>query len=227
MTTLLTGATGFLGGNIVRALVARGDRVRVLVRPTSDVGELEKLDVEIVTGDVTDRASVAAAVTGCERVFHSAALVKTWLPGRSQFERVNVDGTRNVIETALEAGAERVVYTSTFLVLKPSDEPILALSRADENEVWTDYARTKRTAQQFVDELVAGGAPVVSVFPGVIYGPGKLTAGNLIVDWIVRFARGKFPGFLGGGHKRWSVSVVDDVVAGHLIADDKGTPGAC
>jgi farnesol dehydrogenase len=96
---------------------------------------------------------------------------------------------------------------------------------AAEDEVWTEYARTKRLAEIEVRRLAAGGAPVVTLFPGVIFGPGKLTAGNLIVDWIVRFCRGKFPGFLGKGAERWCFAYVSDVAKGHLLADERGENG--
>ena len=224
MTTLSTGATGFLGGALTRALVRRGDRVRVLVRPTSDRGVLEGLDVEWVTGDVTDRPSVAAAVRGCDRVFHAAALVRTWLRDRSQFERVNVEGTRHVLETALDAGVTRIVCTSTFLSLAPGEHADDD-TRSGELDARTDYARTKRLAQLLVDRFAADGAPVVSVFPGVVFGPGKITAANLVVGWVVRFLRGRFPGYLGRGDRLWSFAFVDDVVRGHLLADETGHPG--
>ena len=225
MTTLVTGATGFLGGVLARRLVARGDHVRVLVRPASDRSALDDLNVEFVEGDVTDRASLDAAVRGCDRVFHSAALVKTWLRDRSRYAQVNVEGTRNLVQAALDAGVTRIVYTSTFLVLKPGDEPATEDARASEREVWTHYARTKWLAHREVDRFIEAGAPVVVVYPGVIFGPGRLTEGNLIVNWIVRFARGKFPGFLGQGAEKWSFAFVDDVARGHLLADEKGAAG--
>jgi len=225
MTTLLTGATGFLGGMLARKLVERGDRVRAFVRATADRDALDRLGVECVPGDVTDRESVAAAVKGCDRVFHSAAIVRTWVRDRADFERVNVAGTRNVIEEALEAGATRIVYTSTFLVLKPSEQPANEETRADETEVQTDYARSKWLARRVVEGLAAGGAPVVMCFPGIIFGPGKLTEGNLLVNWILRFARGTFPGYLGKGDRLWNFAFVEDVARGHLLADEKGGPG--
>lgn len=224
MTTLITGATGFLGGVLAQQLVERGDRVRALVRASSDRSGLKGLGVEFAIGDVTDRESVMAAARGCERVYHVAALVKTWVRDRSLYERVNLDGARNVIEAATRAGAVRIVYTSTFLVLKPG-ERMSEDAPASEDEVWTEYARTKRLAEIEVRRLASEGAPVVTLYPGVIFGPGKLTAGNLIVDWIVRFCRGKFPGFLGKGARIWSFAYARDVAKGHLLADEKGEVG--
>jgi farnesol dehydrogenase len=225
MTTLITGATGFVGGAIVRELVRRGNRVRVLVRPSSDRRALDGLDCEFAVGDVTDRASVEAAVKGCDRVFHAAALVVTWLRDRSAFDRVNVGGTRNVVEEALKAGVRRIVYTSTFLVLKPGEQPITEDTRARKEDTPTDYARSKRLAQNLVDRFVAEGAPIISVFPGVVFGPGRSTAGNLVGDWMVRFLRGEFPGYLGGGDRLWSFALADDVAVGHRLADEKGKTG--
>lgn len=225
MTTLITGATGFLGEALTREVVRRGDAARVLVRPTSDRASLDALGVECIAGDVNDRASVARAVRGCDRVFHAAGLVATWRRDPSDYDRANVVGTRNVIESALDAGVRRMVYTSTFLALKPSAQPMKEDSRASAEETPTDYARTKRLALEWVDGVVAKGAPVVVVFPGTIFGPGRLTAGNLLVDWIIRFLRGRFPGFLGRGEQVWNFAFVEDVVRGHLLAAEKGAPG--
>jgi len=227
MTTLITGATGFLGGALACELVRRGDHVRVLVRPSSDRSTLEGLEVEFAVGDVTDRASLDAAVKGCERVFHAAALVVTWLRDRSHFERVNVEGTRNVVGASLDAGVGRIVYTSTFLVLKPGEHPITEDTRAGSEDTRTDYARTKRLAQEVIDRFVAGGAPIVTVFPGVVFGPGRSTAGKLVDDWIIRFLKGKFPGYLGRGDRLWSFAFIDDVARGHRLADEKGERGRC
>ena len=245
MTTLVTGGTGFLGGALTRALVRRGDRVRVLVRPQT-MQTMGTVPVEFVPGDVTDRASLEAAGKGCDRVFHAAGLVATWRRNRSEFDRVNVDGTRNVIEAALAAGASRIVCTSTFLVLKPSERPMTEDTRADAADARTDYGRTKRLAREVVDGFIAKGAPIVTVYPGVIFGPGSAwakpgsavakpgsavakpgrgTAGGLITGWIARFLKGDFPGYLGRGDRKWSFAFVEDVARGHLLADEKGRPG--
>src|SRR3990172_1797452 len=113
MTTLVTGGTGFIGGNVVKALVARGETVRALVRQTSKIDHLKALDVELCYGDVTDADSVAAAMKGCDQLYHIAATYEWWLRNRSQFYRVNVEGTRNILKAAQEAGVQKVVHTST------------------------------------------------------------------------------------------------------------------
>jgi farnesol dehydrogenase len=137
-----------------------------------------------------------------------------------------VAGTRNVIEEAQAAGARRIVYTSTFLTLNALKEGLITeRDLAGPDAVWTDYARTKREARLVVDDLVAKGAPVVTVYPGVMFGPGRLTAGNLIDHWIIDFLKGRFIGFLGKGDRRWSYAFVEDVARGHLLAETKGDPG--
>jgi len=186
MRVLVTGGTGFVGKPTVGRLVESGHEVRCLVRQTSDSGELEALGCELVYGDVTDRASVLEGMKGCEWVVHLANVYSFWEPDRSVYRRVNVEGTRNVMEAALETGASKVLHVSTFVVWgKPPQCPF------DEEtpvgpERFTEYARTKFEGDLVVWELHRErGLPVVMLYPGVVLGAGnpKSTGqyvGNLI-----------------------------------------------
>src|SRR5215207_2262673 len=186
MRVFVTGGTGFVGKPTVRRLVESGHEVRCLVRQTSDSGELEALGCELVYGDVTDRASVLEGMKGCEWVVHLANVYSFWEPDRSVYRRVNVEGTRNVMEAALETGASKVLHVSTFVVWgKPPQAPF------DEEtpvgpERFTEYARTKYEGDLVVWELHRErGLPVVMLYPGSVLGAGnpKSTGqyvGNLI-----------------------------------------------
>jgi len=227
-TILVTGGTGFLGKHLVRALSQSGDGVRLLVRPSRSVPEMEAWPgVEIVRGDVTDAASVKTAMSGVDRVFHAAGLVKKWLRDRSTFDRVNVEGVDSLLEVARGAGVRRVVYTSSFMAIGHSDRAGLATEATlhEANHDHNDYERTKRLAEEVAGRHVAEGFDVVTVVPGVIYGPGELTEGNLVVKIFCDFLRGKLPGIPGPGDQRWCYAFVDDVVSGHMAAMDRGARG--
>jgi len=221
---LLTGATGFLGKAVARHLSARGHALRILARETSDLRGLPA-DVDVARGDVTLSDSVRAAAQGCDAVIHMAALVKNWAPDPARFEAVNVGGLRNAIAAAQGAGA-RLVYTSSFMAVGPAGpEP------ADESRVHpgrrycNDYERTKAVADRAAREAAAVGADVVMLYPGVVYGPGELTDGNLVVQMIADHLRGRLAGVIGPGDRLWSYSFVEDVAVGHALALEKGRAG--
>jgi farnesol dehydrogenase len=214
MKILVTGGTGYLGRAIVTALAARGHELVVFARGASRSG----LPGRLVDGDVRDRDALARAARGCDAISHSAALVSIWRRRRQDFDDVNVGGLVNVVAAAEAAGAARVVYTSSFLALPPADgrAPLEA----------NDYQRTKVAADRLADRFVKDGRPLVRVYPGVVYGPGSLTEGNLVGRLIADHLRGRLPGLLGGGLAPWSCAYVDDVAAGHAAALERGALGS-
>jgi len=220
---LLTGGTGFLGKNVARALAAGGHEVRVLAREGSNLSGLPA--AQIARGDVTDAASVRRAAEGCQAVLHMAAMVKVWAPERDEFDRVNVEGLSNALKAAEAAGA-RLVYTSSFMALGPTGS-----TPADESQVHpgasfrNDYERTKARADVLAREAAAAGRDVVLLYPGVVYGPGDRTAGNIVVNMVADHLRGAFPGVIGPGDRLWSYAFVEDVAAGHVSALERGRPG--
>jgi NAD+-dependent farnesol dehydrogenase len=221
---LLTGATGFLGKNVARQLAARGHALRILARETSDLRGLPA-GVEMARGDVTLADSLHDAARGCDAVLHMAALVKNWVPDRAQFDAVNVSGFRNALAAAERAGA-RLLYTSSFMAVGPAG-PV----PADESQVHpgrrycNDYERTKALADRAAREAAAGGADVIILYPGVVYGPGELTDGNLVVQMIADHLHGRLPGVIGPGDRLWSYSFVDDVALGQALALERGRAG--
>lgn len=221
--SLVTGATGFVGSAVARALLARGNRVRVLARPNSDRRNLAGLAVEIAEGALEDPRSLARAVAGCRYVYHVAADYRIWVPDTAPMFRANVDGTRDLLAAALEAGTERVVYTSSVATLG-----LVPGGSADEeipsslDDMIGPYKRSKFVAEEVVQELVrARGLPVVIVNPSTPVGPGDIKptpTGRLIVE----AARGQMPAFVDTG---LNIVHVDDVAAGHLAAAEKGRIG--
>jgi len=214
MKVLVTGGTGYLGRAVVRALAARGHDVVVFARHATAASPTR--GATAIDGDVRDLVAFQRAATGCEAICHTAALVSIWRPRRQDFDDVNVGGLRNAIEAAAVLGIRRVLYTSSFLALPPAGRstPIEA----------NDYQRTKVAADRAADAAVATGAPLVRVYPGVIYGPGLLTEGNLVGRLIADHLKRRLPGLIGPEHL-WSYAFVDDVAVGHCSALERGAVG--
>jgi nucleoside-diphosphate-sugar epimerase len=216
--SLVTGGSGFIGRRLARALVERGDRVRVLVRDPASAEDLRDLGVDLFQGDVTDEASVRRAVEGVERVFHAAGLVGEWLD-RRQAEAVNVEGTRGVLTAAGEAGAVRAVHVSSLAVLGTKHH-----FGTDESAPYAPndpYTDTKIESERVARELGASGLIETAVIrPGFVYGPGD----RHVLGGLVEAVRaGKFT-FVGDGSKQLNTVYVDDVAAAALLADE--TPRA-
>jgi dihydroflavonol-4-reductase len=221
-TTLVTGASGFLGSAIAAALRARGYDIRVLVRPSSPRINLDPADT-VCEGDLRDRASLAAALKGARFLFHAAADYRLWARDRDEITRNNVEGTRLIMEEALSAGVERVVYTSSVATLKlgegaPSteDHPLA------EGEGIGAYKRSKVAAERVVEAMVRRERlPAVIVNPSTPIGPRDVKptpTGRIIVE----AASGRMPGFVDTG---LNLAHVDDVAAGHLAALERGRIG--
>ena len=221
---LVTGATGFVGSAVARALLARGQTVRVLVRKGSDRANLAGLDVALTEGDLTDPVSLARAVAGCGSLFHVAADYRIWVPDPAAMLRANVDGTRSLMLAAADAGVSRIVYCSSVAALgltkdgTPADET----TPVSEDAVVGIYKKSKYRAEQAVLALVRDrGLPAVIVNPAAPIGPRDIKptpTGKMIAD----AASGRMPAYVDTG---LNVVHVDDVAAGHLLAMDHGRVG--
>lgn len=224
MKVLVTGATGFVGAHLVRALVQAGHAVRVLYRSGSKLRQLADLDLEAVQGTLADSAALERACAGCDVLFHVAAKADYWKDDdRAALWQINVEGTRNILAAARAAGVKRVVFTSSAsaIGIRPGTE------LADENDAFNlpperfYYAYTKWKAEEAVAEFVADGMDIVTLNPAVIIGPGDLNAisGSFIIEtaryqWLVPMSSG-------------GLSVIDvrDVARAHLNAIDRGRSG--
>jgi dihydroflavonol-4-reductase len=219
--TLVTGASGLVGSNLVRALLERGDDVRLLLRPTAPQDNLDGLACERATGDILDRRSVRRALRDVQRVFHVAGTTSLRKPAAEVY-RVNVDGTRIVLEECLRAGVERVVHTSSVAAVGPAKRG----STADETQLFEagafgiPYVTAKHEAEVQALRLAARGLPVVIVNPGHVFGRGDLHRSS--TDIVRRFLRRRIPAYVDG-----ALNIVDvrDVARGHLAADERGVPG--
>ena len=212
MKVLVTGGTGYLGSAIVRAFASCGHQPFVFARRAGDV----TLPGVAVKGDVRDRRAVEDAVRQVEAVCHTAALVSLWQRRASDFDDVNVGGLQTVLDTCESSGIERIVYTSSFLALPPADRAVPLEAN--------DYQRTKVRGRELARAAVSRGVPLVTLYPGVIYGPGAQTEGNLVGRLVRDHLSGKLPGVVGASHI-WSCAHVDDVAAAHVRALEVGKPG--
>jgi farnesol dehydrogenase len=213
MNVLATGGTGYLGRALVTALAARGHDVVVFARHASQSG----LRGRAVDGDIRDRDALERAVAGCDAIVHAAALVSIWRTRREDFDDINVGGLRNVLALAAAHRISQLFYISSFLALPPRDRdaPLEA----------NDYQRTKVAADRLADAAVAAGSPLIRIYPGVIYGPGSLTEGNLVGRLVRDHLIHRLPGLIGPEHL-WSYSYVDDVATGLCAAIERGRAGA-
>jgi dihydroflavonol-4-reductase len=217
--TLVTGATGFIGWHVVRKLLARGSKVRALVRPASKVREL---DVEVVTGDLRDPDSLDRAVEGCGLVFHIAADYRLWARDPGELFRSNVDGTRNLLTAARHRGVERVVYTSTVGCIGIPKDGLGTEDTAVSIEDMTGaYKRSKFQAEQVALDYARTGFPVVIVNPTAPVGDHDFRptpTGKIVVDYL----KGAMPAFVDTG---LNLVDVQDTAEGHLLAAERGRPG--
>lgn len=220
--TLLTGATGFIGSHLARALVQRGDELRITVRDDSDTRQLAGLELETVNCDVLDRREVRRALKGVDRVFHAAGVTSVRPADAERLFRVNVGGTTVVMEECLRAGVGRVVLTSSAAALGPAQRG----KTADEAQLFTaahlgiPYVSSVHEAEGVALRLAAQGLPLVCVNPAVAFGPGDVhvTSTRLVRSFLL----GKVPAYTDG-----ALNVVDvrDVANGHLQADALGQVG--
>ncbi|CAN5750482.1 NAD-dependent epimerase/dehydratase family protein [soil metagenome] len=221
-TTLVTGATGFIGSHVARRLVERGDDVRVTTRDGSSEEGLLGLECERVRCDLLDRRAVRRALEGVDRVFHSAGMVSLRPGDDAALFRVNVDATRLLLEECLRAGVERVTYTSSVAAIGPAASG----QRGDERQLFTAgalgvaYINSKHEAEVEALRIAARGLPLVCVNPCIVFGAGDVYGGS--TSLVRRFLLGRIPAYVDGG---LNIVDVEDVAAGHLLADERGQPG--
>ncbi|MBI4300874.1 MAG: NAD-dependent epimerase/dehydratase family protein [Chloroflexi bacterium] len=223
MKALVTGATGFIGSNVVRELLAAGHEVRVLVRPGADTRNIDGLPVETAIGDLLDIESLRRAAQGCDALFHVAALYSLWAPNAQVVYRANVEGTVNVLTAALEAGVQKAVYTSSVATISPSrnGRPSAEDAPFYEEDLIGAYKQSKYVAEQEALRFTDKGLPVVVVNPSAPVGRGDIKptpTGRIVLD----FLRGRMPGYVDTG---LNVVDVEDVAKGHLLAYEKGKVG--
>jgi dihydroflavonol-4-reductase len=222
MTTLVTGAAGFLGSHVTRQLVARGDEVRVLLRASSTNRAIADLSLEYVTGDLRDPASLDRAMKGVKRVFHVAADYRLWAKRKQDIYDSNVGGTKNLLEAAKRAGVEQLIYTSTVATIAV-DRPQLPNEFTDAKleEMVGHYKRSKWMAEREALDAAKSGLPVIVAMPTTPVGPWDwkpTPTGKIVLD----FLNGKMPGYVETG---LNFVGVEECAAGHLLIAEKGKAG--
>jgi len=222
MTTLVTGASGFLGSHVTRQLVARGENVRVLLRASSNNRAIADLPLEYVTGDLRDAASLARALSGVTRVFHVAADYRLWAKRKQDIYDSNVGGTRNLLDAAKRAGVSQFIYTSTVatIAVDRSEQPS-EFTDAKLEEMVGHYKRSKWQAERLVLDSAKQGFPAIVAMPTTPVGPWDwkpTPTGKIILD----FLNGKMPGYVKTG---LNFVGVEECAAGHLLISDKGKVG--
>ncbi len=222
MTTLITGAAGFLGSHVARQLVARGDEVRVLLRASSTNRAIADLSLEYVTGDLRDPASLDRAMKGVKRVFHVAADYRLWAKRSREIYDSNVGGTKNLLDAARRAGVEQLIYTSTVATIAV-DRPQLPNESTDAKlgEMVGHYKRSKWMAEREALNAAKSGLPVIVAMPTTPVGPWDwkpTPTGKIILD----FLNGKMPGYVETG---LNFVGVEECAAGHLLVAEKGKVG--
>jgi dihydroflavonol-4-reductase len=222
MTTLVTGAAGFLGSHVTRQLVARGDEVRVLLRASSTNRAIADLPLEYVTGDLRDPASLDRAMKGVKRVFHVAADYRLWAKRKQDIYDSNVGGTKNLLNAAKRAGVEQLIYTSTVATIAVDrPQPPNEFTDAKLEEMVGHYKRSKWMAEREVLDAAKSGLPVVVAMPTTPVGPWDwkpTPTGKIVLD----FLNGKMPGYVATG---LNFVGVEECAAGHLLIAEKGKLG--
>ena len=224
MKVLITGATGFLGSAVLRLLIDEGYDVRVLVRKNADMRNIEEYDVKIIKGDLQNTESLKSAVYSCEQVFHVAADYRLWVPDPENMYKTNIDGTRNLILAATDAGVEKIVYTSSVATIGTNNDgtPADEMTPSSLENMIGVYKRSKFLAEQAVKDLVnEKSCPVIIVNPAAPVGPCDIKptpTGKIILDTI----RNRMPAYVKTG---LNIVHVDDVAQGHLLAMEKGEIG--
>jgi len=222
MTTLITGATGFLGSHIVKKLVKRGEKVKVLLRKTSNTSNIENIDVERVYGDILDGNSIKDALKACDTLYHTAGLTSSKKADYKKMEDINIKGTINVLSAALESGIKKAVYTSSVAAIGADSAGGVINENTTfmlENE-GIQYVNTKYHAEKEALKIYEKSLPLVIVNPSVVLGPGDIYLST--TGLIIRYCKKRIPGYLDSG---FNVVDVEDVAEGHILAAEKGRTG--
>ncbi len=221
MRYFVTGATGFIGGRVARMLVAAGHQVVAIARHPAAATDLSNLGVQVVAGDVTDRESLREPMTGVDGVYHIAGWYRIGVKDKSQAARINVDGTRNVLEIMRELGIPRGVYTSTLAVNSDTHGRVVDETYRYTGPFLSEYDRTKWVAHyQVAEPMIEAGLPLVIVMPGVVYGPGDTSS---LRTTFLQYLERKLPVVPQRTAFCWAT--VEDTARGHLLAMEKGKVG--
>lgn len=226
MKILITGATGYLGHRLALTLAERNNEVHILVRNPDSGNIPQHKNIEVFAGDITQKQSITSAISECSQVYHTAALVKAFDKDATLFYKVNVEGTRNLLESALETGVEKFVFTSSCSVIGPTLKAAMCENDKRISPLDNDYDATKYMAEKLVKEFGKKGLHTVIVSPSKVFGPSGFDAKSISVNTVIsRFIKGE-PTFIPKpGKLIANYCFIEDVVEGHILAMSKGNVG--
>ena len=225
MRYFITGATGFIGSNLARRLAGQGHQVRALIRKRSRAGLLENKNIDLIEGTLMDTQILLKAMEGVDGVFHLAAYAKPWAKDPTHYNRINLQGTLNILEAAQQQGVTKVVFTSTAGTLGPSLNGPVNETTPRLHDFFNEYESTKFMAEKAVKDYVLKGMNISIVHPSRVYGPGVLSKSNSVTIMVKNFLKGLWRIIPGDGNKMGNYVYIDDVVDGHIAALEKGKPG--
>lgn len=225
MKVFVSGATGFIGIQLVKRLTGQGETVHALYRSETKADLIRLPGVKFFKGDILDASSLATAMKGCQAAYHTAAFAGVWAKDPEQVFRLNVDGAMNVIEAARKSGTARVVLTSTAGILGPSQKDPVHESTPPPSSFFTLYEESKFQLEQKLLGSNEGKPEVVIVNPTRVYGPGYLSESNGVTRMIKQYMEGSWRLLPGDGLSLGNYVHVEDVVSGHLLAMQKGLAG--
>ncbi|HEY6979266.1 MAG TPA: SDR family oxidoreductase [Chitinophagaceae bacterium] len=226
MNIFITGATGYVGNNLAKRLADEGHTIHALCRSANKSFLLDHPNIKIFRGDITEVASIEKAMQGCNRVYHLAAFARVWAKDPSLFYKLNVEGTKHVLEVARKLAINDIVFTSTGGVLGPSNGRPVKEADTRIGNVFNEYEDTKTQAEELCREYCNKfKMRIVIVNPPRIYGPGIESESNAVTRLIKLYLKGKWKILPGDGKRTGSYVYVDDVVNGHILAMEKGRSG--
>ena len=220
MKYFLTGATGFIGAHVARQLAQAGNQVVAVVRSPENAHDLAKLGAVIHKGDVTDKESMRAPMSGVDGIFHIAGWYKIGVRDKRAGAQINIQGTRNVLELMRELKIPKGVYTSTLAINSDTHGRLVDETYRYDGAHLSEYDRTKAAAHKVAEQFIAGGLPLVVVMPGLVYGPGD-TSG--VRTTLIQYLQRRLP--MLPRQTAFSWAHVDDIARGHILAIEQGVPG--
>jgi len=225
MKILITGATGYVGSQLVKQLIEQREEINILVRDIYSIHIPAGKNINVFKGDITDQESISKAIKGCKQVYHCAAVAKFSMADRNILFSTNVNGTRNILEASLKTNIQKLVFTSSAAVFGPSLTTPLTETDSRIEAFESDYDISKHQAEKLVHEFVAKGLNAVIVNPSRVYGPGPATYSNAVNRMIQKFLDKKMLLFPNIGKYISNYCYIDDVVNGHLLAMQKAKAG--
>jgi len=225
-TVFITGATGFIGRNLTLSLAEAGVSVNILVRPSSNLQDLKHPNINMFRGDITEPSTILSAMKGCNKIYHLAGLAKMWVKDKTEYDKINVAGTGNILNAAGLAKVEKIVVISTAGYFPPAGEVPVNEKCTMQTSLHTAYEHSKYKAVQLATSYLQRGLPIVFVYPTNVFGAGLINDGNTVAMMIREYIKGKWKFIPGNGRGIGNYVYVEDAVQGMKLAMQKGSPGS-